>query len=85
MEHEQRVAYLKGLVTGVWNWVAWAFPPMPSRSDAVVSMASQRLDTNPITSEDTQSGNAGSVSTGVHNKPKTSRLVHRQWTPELGG
>ena len=81
-EHEQQVAYLKGLVTGAWNWVASAFPPMPS--DPVVSIASQRLDSNLITPKDLRPGSAVLVSTGVTDIPKMSRLVHREQTAEVG-
>jgi hypothetical protein len=74
-ERERQVAYLKGLVTGAWNLVAWAFPPIA---------ASQRLDSNLITPEDLRSGSTVSVSTGVTDIPEMSGLVHRQRTAEVG-
>ena len=81
-EREQQIAYSKRLVTGAWNWVAWTFPPMPS--DPALSMASQPLDSSPITPKDLQPGNAGSVSTGVIEVPEISRLVHRQRRAAVG-
>jgi hypothetical protein len=80
MGRERQAAYWKGLVTGAWNWVAWAFPGMPT--DPVVSMASQSLDPNdPITPEGLQPISEGLASTGVANIPKVSGLIQRKTDP----
>jgi len=80
-EREQQIAYLKGLVTGGWNWVKSALPSMP-----VMSMASQHPDADPITPKNLQPENMDSVSTSVRvpGVPNTSRLVHRQRTAQVG-
>ena len=77
-EREQQVAYLKGLLTGGWNWVASALPSMP-----VTSMASQHPDANAIT-KGVEPENIDSVSTSVPGVPNTSGLVHRQRTAQVG-
>jgi len=78
-EFEQQVAYLKGLVTGGWNWVALALPSTP-----VMSMASQHPNANAVTPKGMQLENTGSVSTSVPGMSSTSRLVYRQRTAQVG-
>jgi hypothetical protein len=80
-ERATQIAYLKGLVTHAWNWVAAAFPSVPS--SRVMSMGSQRRNSILEGPEDLQSGNADSDSTCVADTGNTSRLVHRHRTAKV--
>ena len=76
---EEQIAYWKGLVTPIWNWVALPFFLMPS--DPVTS---QHRNSIPIPPKVQQPENAGSVSTCVPHKANTFGLVHRRNTVKVG-
>jgi len=76
-EREEQIAYLKQLVTRPWNWVASTFPPIPC--SPAMSIAVHNPDPIPIIPTDLRPGNA--TSTSVLDIANTSRLVHRQRTP----
>ncbi len=79
--HEAQVAYLKGLLTHAWNWVALPFSPMPSNPVTSISRHHESISIPP---KDHQPEDAGSVSTCVPNKTNSFGLVHRQQTAKAG-
>ncbi len=79
-DRDEQLAYLKGLVTHAWNWVAPVFPSVPFGQVTSMGSQRQRLDSISTIPEDLQPGNAGSVSTCVADRGNTSRLVHRHQT-----